>query len=78
MWRQSAVVLVVFRRSGLVNSEIRRTKLVGMGEELRWLCDLLKLNFGNLVYLLNFLYLALEFRPVGRAPGQIFAQLDII
>ena len=77
MRRQSAIVSVVFGWDNLVAGEIRMVDLVGLVEKLHWCGDFIDLKFCDLVHLLNFLDVALEFRRVGRARGQVFRRLDI-
>ena len=52
-WR-CAFVLVFFGRGGLAIDEIHRVKIVGLGEELRWLSKLLKFDWGDIPHLLDF------------------------
>ena len=51
-WKNT-IVLVVFGRGGLVASKIRRVELVGLGEQIRWLGDLIKINFCDIFHLLE-------------------------
>ena len=74
----SAIVLVVFSWVDLVADELCRFNLGGLGEEIRWLSKLTKLNFGNLVHLLESVDVSLEFRSSGRSCGKVFARLVII
>ena len=62
---------------GLIASNLRRIKVVGMGEEIRWSGDCIDLFFCKLVHLLEFLDAALEFCHFGPAHGQVFIWLDI-
>ena len=75
LWQRSTIVSVVFSQGGIVFGKICRVELVGLGEELRWLSKLLGLDCRNLVYLLEFVYVALEFRRDGRSRGRVFADL---
>ena len=54
MWWRSAIVLVVFVWGGLAVGNICRVELSRMGEELRWLDDIVDLNFGEFLHLLEF------------------------
>ena len=72
MWQLSAIILVVFGWGGLVIGKICRVELVGLSGEFGWLVDILELNFGDLVHMLEFLDVALEFRSVGQYRGQVF------
>ena len=74
MWRRSAIVLVFFSRGGLIISKLRRVEIVGLGKELRWLCKILKKDFSDLVHLLEFMDVSLEFRNSVRARGRIFRE----
>ena len=76
--RKCAIVLVVFGRGGIAVDKLHRVDIVGLGEEIRWLGDLLELNFCNLMHMLELLDIALNLRFVGRALGQVFRQLGII
>ena len=76
-WR-SAIVLVVLEWGGLVVSKILRVYIDRLVEELHWLGNLIEINVGNLVHLLELLDIDLKFPRVGRVHGQVFAQLDII
>ena len=72
------IFLVLFVRGGFITIELCRVKLVRLDEELCLLGDILKLNFGNLMHLLELLDVALKFRRVGQDCGQVFANLSII
>ena len=72
MRRHSAIVLVCFGWGSLVVGDLRRVNLVGLGEELCWLRKILDIDFGNLIHLLEFVDVSLEFRYVGQDCGQIF------
>ena len=53
MRRQSAILSVVFGRSGIVIGELRRVDIVGMGEELYWLGDITEIIFCNIMNMLE-------------------------
>ena len=52
---------MVFRWGGIVVGNLHWVELVTLGEELRWLVNLLELHFGNFVHLLELLDMALKF-----------------
>ena len=54
MRRRIAIVLVVFGRGGIVFGNIRRFELIMLGEELRSLGYLTKIDFYDLLHLLEF------------------------
>ena len=76
-WR-SAIVLVVLEWGGLVVSKLLRVYIDRLVEELHWLGNLIELNVGNLVHLLELLDMELKLPRVNRDHGQVFAQLEII
>ena len=78
MRRRIKTLSVVFRPGVRIDEEIHRVEIVGLGEELRWLDNLLEINFVDLLHLLEFLYVAFDFRFFGRARGHVFARLNII
>ena len=51
---QRAITLVVFGCSGTVLGNIRRVELIGMGEDILWMGDLIELVFCDLVHSLEF------------------------
>ena len=65
-------------RCGIVVGKICRVYLVRPGKELHWLSKILNLDCGNIMHLLEFMDVSLEFRSVGRACGRVFKRLDII
>ena len=69
------IVLVVFKRGGPVFGKIRRIDLVGLGGELCWSVDRIKIMFCDLVYLFEFLNVTLKFRSVGQACWQFLGNL---
>ena len=73
MHKSSAIVSVVFGWCGTIVENIRRVNIIGLVEELCWLGNLLEIKFGNILHMLNFLDVALKFRHVGQACGQVFA-----
>ena len=57
---------MAFGWGGIFVGYLCRGKLVGMGEYLHWLIDINDLNFYDIVYMLQFLDVAFEFRRVGK------------
>ena len=73
VWWQSAIVLVVFRWVGLVVGDLHSVDLVVMCEDLCWLSEIIKLDCGNLVNLLEFVDIFPVFRRDVQARGRVFA-----
>ena len=78
MWRLSAIFWVVFIQGGLVTVNLCRIDLVGMGEDICWLGNIIYLDLCNLLLLLEFFGVALELRKVGKTYWQILGQIGII
>ena len=76
--RKIDIVLVVFSQCGLIVDKLCKVNLFGLGSELRWLDNILKLNYGDIVHLLEFVDVSLDFRRVGKYHGRVFARLNVI
>ena len=62
--------MVVLRRGGLVVGKFHRVELVGLGDELYFLGNILELYIGDFMHLLGLLDVALKFWRVGRFLGK--------
>ena len=69
---------MVFIQGGLVTVNLCRIDLVGMGEDLCWLGNIIYLDLCNLLLLLEFFGVALELRKVGKTYWQILGQIGVI
>ena len=74
----STIVLVVISWGRLVVDELHRTEFVGLGEELRWLGNLIELHFSYFNNLLELLDVDLENQHAGQSCWRVFVILDII
>ena len=52
---------MVFIWGGIAVGKLHRADLVGVGEEIHWLVNLLDLKFGDFVHLLEFLNVSCDF-----------------
>ena len=66
-----------FFQGGLVVCEIRRVEILGMVEDLHWLGGIIELLLCDIMHMLEFKDMFLEFRNVGWSRGQFWGQLYI-